>query len=82
MTKDNGQHREATSRPATSRSASSIWGGRFAGGPSEAMQRINASIEFDRRLYGQDIQASLAHAAMLVGQGIISADDGAAIEKG
>jgi argininosuccinate lyase len=67
---------------ATKPEASSIWGGRFGGGPAEAMQRINASIGFDNRLYGQDIAGSLAHADMLVATGIISAEDGAAIAAG
>src|SRR5436190_1835054 len=42
-----------------------MWGGRFASGPGAIMQEINASIDFDRRLYRQDIAASKAHAAML-----------------
>jgi argininosuccinate lyase len=46
------------------------------------MQEINASIDFDRRLYAQDIAASKAHAAMLAKTGIISDDDGKAIAKG
>jgi argininosuccinate lyase len=58
------------------------WGGRFSGGPSEIMQRINVSIDVDKRLYAQDIAGSLAHAAMLVRQGILSAEDGAAIARG
>jgi argininosuccinate lyase len=63
-------------------SSSTIWGGRFDGGPSEIMERINASIDFDKRMYAQDIAASQAHAAMLVAQDIISADDGAGIRDG
>ncbi|MCH9000915.1 MAG: argininosuccinate lyase, partial [Proteobacteria bacterium] len=59
-----------------------MWGGRFAAGPAEAMARINASIDFDRRLYAEDIAASKAHSAMLVRQGIISEQDGAAIAQG
>jgi len=31
-----------------------MWGGRFAVAPAEVMERINASIGFDRRLYAQD----------------------------
>ncbi len=58
------------------------WGGRFAGGPSSVMQQINASIGFDQRLWRQDIQGSLAHAAMLARVGIISAADETAIRKG
>jgi argininosuccinate lyase len=59
-----------------------MWGGRFAAGPAEAMARINASIDFDRRLYAEDIAASKAHSAMLARQGIISEQDGAAIAQG
>ena len=59
-----------------------MWGGRFASGPGAIMQEINASIDFDRRLYRQDIAASKAHAAMLAKQGIISRDDARAIAQG
>ncbi|MBW7850590.1 MAG: argininosuccinate lyase [Rhodospirillales bacterium] len=62
--------------------ASAMWGGRFEGGPSAIMQRINASIDFDRRLYAQDIRGSKAHCRMLVRQGVIGHDDGAAILSG
>ena len=64
------------------KNASSIWGGRFDGGVAAVMERINASISFDREMYRQDIAGSRAHAAMLVDAGIITAEDGAAIEKG
>ena len=46
------------------------------------MEEINASIGFDQRLFAQDIRGSLAHAQMLVKQGIISAADGKAIADG
>ena len=46
------------------------------------MERINASIAFDREMYRQDIAGSRAHAAMLVDAGIITAEDGAAIAEG
>ena len=46
------------------------------------MLRINASIGFDKRLWREDIAASKAHAAMLRDQGIISAEDAAAILDG
>ena len=59
-----------------------MWGGRFATGPGAIMQEINASIDFDRRLYRQDIAASKAHAAMLARQGIIARDDAAKIAHG
>lgn len=62
--------------------ASTIWGGRFAGGPSAVMQRINASIDFDKRLHAQDIRGSKAHCAMLVKTGVLSEADGQAILAG
>ena len=46
------------------------------------MERINASIDFDQRMYAQDIAVSKAHAVMLVEQNIISAEDGARISDG
>ncbi|MBO6782699.1 MAG: argininosuccinate lyase [Alphaproteobacteria bacterium] len=66
----------------TSKPANAQWGGRFASGPSEVMERINASIGFDRRLFAQDIAGSRAHARMLVAQGILSDEDGNAIQGG
>jgi argininosuccinate lyase len=63
-------------------STSPIWGGRFDDSPSEIMEQINASIDFDKRLYSQDITASKAHAAMLVKQQIITPKDGTQIRKG
>ena len=61
---------------------SSIWGGRFSSGPSELMQAINASIDFDKRMYRQDIAGSKAHATMLAACGIISNSDRDAIHDG
>tara|TARA_B100000676_G_scaffold299930_1_gene344909 strand:+ start:520 stop:1854 length:1335 start_codon:yes stop_codon:yes gene_type:complete len=46
------------------------------------MERINASIDFDRRLYAHDIAASRAHCNMLIAQEIIPEDDGHKILKG
>jgi argininosuccinate lyase len=66
----------------SSSSANQQWGGRFAEGPSAIMAAINASIGFDRKMWRQDIQGSLAHAAMLKHVGIISAEDEAAIRGG
>jgi argininosuccinate lyase len=66
----------------SSSSANQQWGGRFAQGPSAIMAAINASIGFDRKMWRQDIQGSLAHAAMLAHVGIISAEDEAAIRDG
>ncbi|WP_309661796.1 argininosuccinate lyase [Sphingomonas sp.] len=59
-----------------------MWGGRFGGGPAEVMRAINSSIATDKRIWREDVAASRAHAAMLGTQGIISADDAAAIDQG
>src|ERR1017187_5914479 len=59
-----------------------MWGGRFASGPGAIMEEINASIDFDKALYRQDIAASKAHADMLAKQGIITADDAKKIAHG
>ena len=59
-----------------------MWGGRFSSGPSAIMAEINASIDFDRKLFAQDIAGSKAHAAMLAKQGIISKADVKAIHAG
>jgi argininosuccinate lyase len=59
-----------------------MWGGRFAGGPAELMRAINSSIGTDKRLWREDIAGSRSHAAMLTRQGIISAEDAAAIDRG
>ncbi|MES2442657.1 MAG: argininosuccinate lyase [Pseudomonadota bacterium] len=59
-----------------------MWGGRFAEGPSAVMREINASIPFDKRLWRQDLAGSRAHVAMLGAQGIIPAEDAAAISAG
>ena len=62
--------------------SNAMWGGRFAAGPDAIMEAINASIDFDRRLAAQDIEASRAHAAMLGATGIVSDSDAAAIREG
>jgi argininosuccinate lyase len=58
------------------------WSGRFSEPVSELVKRYTASVFFDRRMALQDIRGSLAHARMLANQGIISAQDLAAIERG
>jgi len=61
---------------------SRMWGGRFAEGPDAIMEEINASIDFDRKLFRQDIAASRAHARMLAAQGIIAAELAEKIDGG
>ncbi|MFT6657524.1 argininosuccinate lyase [Maritalea sp.] len=59
-----------------------MWGGRFASGPDAIMEEINASIDFDKRFYKQDIEGSKAHATMLAAAGILTEQDKDAIVKG
>jgi argininosuccinate lyase len=68
--------------PAAGGDANALWGGRFDAGPAEIMEKINASIGFDWKLYAQDIAGSRAHCRMLVAKGILTAADGEAILKG
>lgn len=63
-------------------SGNQMWGGRFASGPDAIMEEINASIDFDYKLYAQDIAGSKAHAAMLADKGIISSADAKQISVG
>ena len=58
------------------------WSGRFSEPVSDLVKRYTASVFFDRRMWRQDIRASLAHARMLAQRGIIAASDLAAIETG
>lgn len=59
-----------------------MWGGHFDQAPDKLLQEINASISFDQKLYKEDILGSIAHAKMLVKQGIITAEDGNNIVDG
>ena len=58
------------------------WAGRFDEPMSDLVKRYTASVDFDQRLWQQDIRGSLAHARMLAKQQIISAQDLADIERG
>ncbi|TNB46470.1 argininosuccinate lyase [Martelella lutilitoris] len=62
--------------------SNTMWGGRFASGPDAIMEEINASIDFDKALYNEDIDGSIAHATMLAEKGIISEEDKASILEG
>jgi argininosuccinate lyase len=59
-----------------------MWGGRFEGGPAKIMGEFTPSIGFDKRLAGQDLAGSRAHAHMLATQGIIEKADLDVILKG
>ena len=82
MSKSKNPEAVADAAPGESGAANRMWGGRFAAAPDALMQRINASIGFDKALYAQDIAGSKAHAAMLAAQGILSLDDVTAIQDG
>ena len=59
-----------------------LWGGRFSKNTNELVDAFNASIDFDKRLYHEDIRGSIAHANMLAKCGIIPAEDGEKIVAG
>ena len=59
-----------------------LWGGRFTKATDKSVEEFNASIQFDCRMYAEDICGSIAHATMLERQGIISAADKDAIVAG
>ena len=52
-----------------------MWSGRFSASASSLLDQFNASIMFDRKLYREDIEGSLAHAAMLAKQGILTTEE-------
>ena len=59
-----------------------LWGGRFSKNTNELVDAFNASIEFDKRLYHEDIRGSIAHATMLGRAGIIPQADAEEIVSG
>ncbi len=59
-----------------------LWSGRFGKDTDALVNDFNASIQFDQRLYKEDITGSMAHAKMLGATGIISAADAEAIVAG
>ncbi|SFV59421.1 Argininosuccinate lyase [hydrothermal vent metagenome] len=52
-----------------------MWSGRFSASASSLLDKFNASIMYDRKLYREDIEGSLAHAAMLAKQGILTTEE-------
>ena len=59
-----------------------LWGGRFSKDTNALVDVFNASIEYDQRLYHEDIRGSIAHTHMLAKTGIISESDAEKIVKG
>jgi len=66
----------------TDMSHDKLWGGRFTQPTDKFVEEFTASIDFDKRMYHQDIRGSVAHARMLGKQGIIPIDDVGAIVHG
>ena len=52
-----------------------LWDGRFEGGPAEALQALNDSLGFDRRMYRDDIAGSRAHVNMLCDVGLLTGEE-------
>ena len=59
-----------------------MWAGRFVGALDRMADDFNSSIHFESKMYKQDIKGSLAHAAMLAAQGIITDADCDTISRG
>ena len=59
-----------------------LWGGRFTKETDQLVYNFNASLSFDQKLYKQDITGSMAHAAMLAKQGILTEEEKEAITEG
>ena len=59
-----------------------LWGGRFAGGPADAMSELSRSTHFDWRLAPHDIAGSRAHAKALYAAGLLSAAEASAMDDG
>ncbi len=59
-----------------------LWGGRFTKETDKLVYNFNASISFDKKFFGQDIEGSIAHVVMLAKQGILTKDEKDVILKG
>ena len=59
-----------------------LWGGRFKEGESKLMEDFNSSLSFDKKLYKQDINGSMAHVKMLAKCGILKVEEKDQILKG
>ena len=79
-----GQGDPATDNPEqeSQNDSNKMWGGRFSQAPDSLMEKINASVGFDQRLFAQDILGSTAHCKMLVDQGILDRKAGDQILNG
>lgn len=60
----------------------SLWGGRFEKEMDDIVKKFNASIGFDKRMYNEDIDGSIAHVTMLGEQGIVTEEEAKLIIAG
>ena len=60
----------------------SLWGGRFEKEMDDIVKKFNASIGFDKRMYNEDIDGSIAHVTMLGEQGIVTEEEAKQIIAG
>lgn len=65
-----------------SKDADKLWGGRFSEPTDQFVERFTASVNFDQRLYRQDIAGSIAHARMLEKVGVLTSDEAQQIISG
>ena len=65
----------------TSDQPTRLWGGRFNGGPADAMAALSASVHFDWRLAPYDIEQTRAHAKVLQAAGLLAADELALVDS-
>ncbi len=61
---------------------SKLWSGRFSKGATKLLDKFNASLPFDKKLYKEDIRGSIAHATMLSSVGVLSEDESKSIVRG
>ena len=72
----------AGDKPSPEQGEAKLWGGRFSEPTDAFVERFTASVDFDRRLYREDIRGSQAHARMLAKVGVLTGDEAARIIEG
>ncbi len=82
MSSTDSSKQAAADAATQSHPTNSQWGGRFSESTDEFVQAFTASVDFDQRMYRQDIAGSRAHAAMLTHIGVLSEDDLVVIRQG
>jgi argininosuccinate lyase len=73
---------EVRPNPSAEPASDKLWGGRFDGPTDAFVEEFTASVQFDRRLYAQDVQGSIAHATMLSTVGVLTAEERDRIVEG